>query len=160
MSKRLRIQSDMAFDNAGTTTDITLTAGTERFLDSLTLELTNREEKVLVQGVFSIALPGITVAALGNHIDATIKVYRDEAQTDLAYTFDATLLAAQVVIAAATAATNYQVPIQFEEVPPLKVTEDTVNYYITITVTNTGLTLAAGNIVLTQYSIVAQEIAQ
>lgn len=160
MSKRLRIQSDMAFDNAGTTTDITLTAGTERFLDSLTLELTNREEKVLVQGVFSISLPGITVAALGNHIDATIKIYRDAAQTNLAYTFDATLLAAQAVIAAATAATNYQVPIQFEEVPPLKITEDTVNYYVTITVTNTGLTLAAGNIVLNQYSIVAQEIAQ
>lgn len=158
MSKRLRIQSDMAFDNAGTTTPIPLTAGTEKFLDSLTLELTNREEKVLVQGVFSISLPTV-VSVVGGNISATIKVYRDAALTNLAYTFNDNLLLTEL-IAITIPATNYQVPIQFEEIPPLKVTEDIANYYVTITLNQTVFALTAGSASLAQYSIVAQEIAQ
>lgn len=160
MSKRLRIQTDMAFDSAGTTTDITLTPTTERFLDTLTLELTNRGEKVLVQGVFAISIPPITAVATGE-IFAQVKFYRDADQTNLAYQVNQTLLATGVaIVAPGTPASIHQVPVQFEEVPPLKVTEDTVNYYVTITVFNSGLAITAGDIVLTQYSIVAQEIAQ
>jgi hypothetical protein len=158
MSKRLRIQSDMAFDNAGSNTAIPLTVGTERFLDSLTLELTNREELVLVQGVFSVSLP-IVVSVVGGNVSATIKVYRDAALTNLAYTFNDSLLVTELV-SISIPATNYQVPIQFEEVPPLKVTDDTVHYYVTITLNQIGLALAAEAASLAKYSIVAQEIAQ
>lgn len=156
MSRSLRLQTDVAFDYATSTTAQALVPATETLLDNLVLELTNRNNKALVEGVFSLSLASILLA-VANEVSVTINVYRDAALADLAYSFDNTLVAG---IVGTPAATSYQVPILFLDTPPLKSTEDTTEYYITITVNETGVTLGDEDVSLTQYTVTAEEIPQ
>ena len=94
-----------------------------------------------------------------NNIDpATISIYRDEAQTDLAYSVVQTLAvgAAALVIPSV----DYVIPIQFVENPVIRGSEDTATYYISITIDAVGVTLLPGNVSLNKYSITAQEISE
>jgi len=156
MSRSLRLQTDVAFDYAASTTAQALVPATETLLDNLVLELTNRNDKALVEGVFSLSLAGMLLAVT-DEVSVTINVYRDAALTDLAYSFDNTLVAG---IVGTPAATSYQVPILFLDTPSLKSTEDTTEYYITITVNETGATLGDEDVSLTQYTVAAEEIPQ
>ncbi len=156
MSKRFRIQTDMAFDFAASMTTLPLTPTEETFLDSLEIELTNKQDKVLVEGVFSLSMISKTILAL-EKVSITINFYRDAALTDQAYSFDETLATGAALLEIPP--TNYQVPIQFLDSPPLKSTEDTAEYYITITLNQLGISLLPTDVELTQYTVTAEEIA-
>lgn len=160
MSKRLRIQTNTALDVINSNIPLQLTTGTETPLDSLALQLANSSGNVLVQGVFFLSKPQVTVGnGAGGKVSTTIKIYRDAALTNLAYTFEETLVfAAQFDTIPVT---QHLLPIQFKEEPILKVTEDTVHYYITITINYDNIVdPQLTNVELTQYNVTATEIAE
>ncbi|EQB89627.1 hypothetical protein J2Z44_003858 [Clostridium punense] len=157
MAKRFLIQTKMAFDSAQSMQSIELTPSVSTFVNSLDLKLTNKSNLALINGVFSLGIESLTLIAL-QKISATISIYRDEAQTDLAYSVVQTLAvgAAALVIPSV----DYVIPIQFVENPVIRGSEDTATYYISITIDAVGVTLLPGNVSLNKYSITAQEISE
>lgn len=89
------------------------------------LKLVNRCDKVCVDGVFTLKLVN---GAKAQSIDITIRFYRDEERTILAFEEP------YIRNFAANASKVWQIPIDFCEVAPLALTEDKVKYYVTIDV--------------------------
>lgn len=100
--------------------------------EHLTLKLVNREDQVLIEGlfIFRVYPPSITST---DSFSAQVNFYSDSKRGNLIYsttaeisgfTFDYSLGDLSVL--------SLYVPVQFQDKPKLKITEDTVKYYVTI----------------------------
>lgn len=117
------------------------------------LKLANRCDKVCVYGIFTFALTTNKPDANASNIDLKIKFYRDEERTQLAFVqpYLEPLYGPQ----GSDVSRIWSQNIEFCELVPLAITEDTVKYYITIEAEFTNITVVSFE--LAQYSLCAEE---
>lgn len=131
--------------------------------DFLTLQLCNRNDEVLVTGQFNFILSAALSLTLLGGANIDIEFYTDPAHTSLVYQtqFTSANLLGLGVAPLGVGVAQWTVPVQFQHKPNLKVTEDTVNYYIRINSNLTGITIAINTALdLAQYDVSAVEISQ
>lgn len=163
MARIFKAMAGLAYDNIDYNPTLTLpyltvlgsgTASPYEIADYLTLQLANKQDEVLVDGQFNFIFTGAAVDPTDS-INVLVQVYTDEARTNQVYETEWIVSGITLI---ATQSIQWTVPIQFQENPLLKVTENTVNYYISIAASVTGITLGVNSLQLTQYDVSANEI--
>lgn len=123
--------------------------------NSLIVRLLNRNSIVLIQGQFSFILNGIKIDQIGSTIIG-IQIYRDIKRKILVYQ---TYFKISGILINSQQGINFTIPIQCIDNPSIKITETTINYYLTIQVRgNESFENNDSGIFLQQYSILAMEV--